>query len=141
MKRNRKIGINRLVMIHPNLTTDPINMQGEFGRVLMYDVKGNVVITFGQGYSGKYDPIGLITLYPKTVIESGLLNNIGTNSYQDQQLIKAVLKKVNQNRHMDAIKLAWGNETARFFCTTTFDQWTVMQQEKHINEIRHGRGL
>jgi len=128
--KNENKAVGRIVMVHPDLTTDPVDRQGQIGRVASIDDRETVIVSFTDGVNGKYDRTGLLTLLPRQVIIQGILSNINEQPAQDQRCLLNIRRLVNQNKYAKALQVAMSNDSAKFFCTTSLDKWVEMQSQK-----------
>ncbi|MGN6639013.1 MAG: hypothetical protein ACTHJ8_08895 [Mucilaginibacter sp.] len=127
-KENKLIG--RTVIVHPYLTTDPLQRQGHAGKITEVSDQDNNIVTveFKDGVKAAYLSGGLLTLYPKVVILQGLQSN--QMSEANRELIFSVYKLAGRGEIEAALHLAMKNDTSRFFCTTTCADWLEMKKEK-----------
>lgn len=89
-KENRKL-VGRTVMVHPDLTTDPISMQGNVGKVVE-DNFDYLLIEFPENIRGRYDHNGVITLLPCKTILDYLLNNFEMLSMTHRKVLVQIAK-------------------------------------------------
>ena len=55
----------KVVMVHPNLTHDPVNMQGQMGTIARIDLdKDDILVRFKNQMIGLYSADALLTLIP-----------------------------------------------------------------------------
>lgn len=132
--------IGRMVIVHPNLTTDPIQRQGEIGKVTDISSFDKEVLTveFKDGKRGAYFSNGLLTLFPKIVIKQGLLSN--QFSDKNRRIITSVIKLVQKKSMEEALKTAMTNDISRAFCAVNCEDWLDMKKEQRRN-IRKSKGV
>jgi hypothetical protein len=120
----------RIVMVHPQLTTDPQSRQGETGIVVELKEDNEIAtVKFKDCGKADYSIGGLLTLYPKDVMLQGVISNpeIGTSN---QRLILKIQKLADEKRYAEALKLAMANDITVFHCITNCDHWTELMQER-----------
>jgi hypothetical protein len=124
----------RVVMVHPSLTTDPIQRQGEIAKVIEISPLNKEVLTveFVDGKKAAYFSDGLLTLYPKEIILQGLQSN--SINQENRKLILSVFSLTGERKYGEALKLAITNDTTKFFCATTCSDWLDMKKEQKNNQ-------
>jgi hypothetical protein len=131
-KNGEDVLLGQTVMVHPHLTTDPIQRQGEIGKVA--EVSGSdkevVTVEFPDGKKGAYFSDGLLILYPLPVIRHGLQSNIPQLNVQHRKDIGQIIKCLNSKKYIEALQLAAKNDALQFFCTTNCGRWMEMQRNR-----------
>ncbi|MET3876491.1 hypothetical protein [Chitinophaga sp. OAE865] len=141
MVRNKKYIslIGKLVMVHPELTTDPINMRGNTGRIEEQFPDEVVKVSFGDGRSGEYYTNALLMLNSESSIITRFLDNRIKLRPSDGDLFLKVIKLMSIHQQALAMKEAISSPVVEFYCMLTADQWVT--EQKLIKEIKSGLGL
>lgn len=143
-KKNRLVKSNflkdRVVMVAPDLTTDPLSKQAEIGRIIKADLKTDTAqVRFSDGKQGAYSLDALLTLLPLPMIEQGLKSNFYTFSMQERQAYINVINAVSRNRHADALMAAKESPDILLFSTTNAQSWNEMQRSRQYEKLKAER--
>lgn len=122
---HRKL-LNRVVMVHPNLTSDPYEKRGAIGIVSRVSGAPDDLVAhirFNDGTAGKYKADALITMLSLP----SLVNNFKALPVEivpdDRKLYSDIIKMVRAGLHDLAIKHAVSSEFLENVCTTNFQEW------------------
>lgn len=132
MKRKIKKRLRgELVLVHPQLTTDPIDKQGQIGKVTAVSGKECDIIRvkFSNGESGNYMSDGLLTLLPKAKI----LKNIGVNpdlTNGEKWTLLKIVKDVTWGEKAKALERALANTKILNLSTTDFSQLIQVRKNR-----------
>jgi hypothetical protein len=139
MKKKSDDILGRVVMVHPFLTTDPIQKQGEIGKILAMAASNEAVaiVEFKDGKKAAYFTDGLLTLYPKSAILQGLQSKGTMITAENRKLTLSIYRLVEQRKTEEALKEAIKNDTTRFLCATRFADWMEMKKEQRKNLKNH----
>lgn len=125
MKQKKLAG--KIVMVHPQLTTDPADNRGKIGVVKSVVNDCVAYVAFEDGALAAYNLDGLLTLSPKAVMLQGLQSNIMSGNDLDTYIKVYGLTK--QEKFREALKMAVDNETTAFYCVTDCLQWLDMKAQ------------
>src|SRR5690606_11421171 len=69
--------VNQTVMVHPDLTIDPVNMQGQPGTIThLVDDESSAYVRFNNGVIGLYGTDALLMLIPAEILLDKLRTDI-----------------------------------------------------------------
>lgn len=132
----------RLVMIHPNLTHDPMNQQGEVGIIVLTDLtKDEVYVGLGNGNVGLYSTDALLMLKPSNVIYADIMTNfkkLDTPDFKTLMEITLLQDKSSLNYQRDAVELAATNEVVLSYSTVPMQKALGLTIEG--NQIQSNKG-
>lgn len=125
-------------MVHPYLTTDPIQRQGEIGKVVEVDKNDEdvLIVDFSDGKKGAYFSDALLTLYPTPIILQGLISNNDILLPKEREAILSIHKLVVKGKYDEAMKLANETSGTSFICMTTCDRWIELKKEQSMKKHR-----
>jgi len=67
----------QLVVVHPQLTTDPVSRQGQIGVIATADIKKDTIsVGFGSGPIGKYSSDALLVLKDKNELYQDAMTGV-----------------------------------------------------------------
>lgn len=67
----------QLVVVHPQLTTDPVSRQGQIGVIAMADLKSDTIsVGFGGGPLGRYSSDALFVLKNKNELYQDIMTGV-----------------------------------------------------------------
>lgn len=67
----------KLVVVHPQLTTDPVSRQGQIGVIATVDLKSDTIgVGFGAGPLGKYSSDALLVLKNKNELYQDAMTGV-----------------------------------------------------------------
>lgn len=123
-----------LVMVHPNLTSDPVNQQGEIGIITSANLeKDEVYVGFGTNKLGLYSTDALLVLKPHQELYRDLLTqvkNLETPDFKTLMEISLLQEKGGVSHLRDAMELASSNEKTLAFSTISLqDKLGLSRQE------------
>lgn len=129
-KELRKALVGRVVMVHPELTTDPGNMRGAIGKVAQEIDDHSVTVSFDNHESWCYSNDALITLMPAKDIIAFLNTSINNTSIKQLQLALDTLRSMMEGRADIALKNAMINPDMAKLCITDLQNWIDLKKER-----------
>lgn len=120
----------QIVMVHPELTTDPVNMQGKIGVVTAVTPGTEVWVRFDAQSVGKYQANALLILYPIEIINQGLTTNFSSFSMEDLTAMGKILLLIELRQPKEALAQGMSNDNIRFFCVTDCADWMELHNGK-----------
>jgi hypothetical protein len=67
----------QLVVVHPQLTTDPVSRQGQIGVIATVDIKNDTIsVGFGGGPLGRYSSDALLVLKDKNELYQDIMTGV-----------------------------------------------------------------
>ena len=128
-----------LVMVHPNLTNDPVSQQGEIGIITSANLeKDEVYVGFGTNKLGLYSTDALLVLKPHQELYRDLLTqvkNLETPDFKTLMEISLLQQKSSVSHLRDAMELASTNEKTLAFSTVSLqDKLGLSRQEDHAQQ-------
>lgn len=132
--------VGRTVMVYPDLTTDPANMQGDIGKVDSVYAEDVVTVRFNDGTVGYYKTEALATMLPKKKLLEQLHNNLDNLSANQQREILQIIKAVTDKKTVAALAKAMEKEFTQSYCTISLQQWRGLKVSQK-NEKSQGQGI
>lgn len=85
----------RLVVVHPELSTDPVSRQGQIGVIATADQKNDIItVGFGGGPLGKYSADALLVLKDKQELYLDIMTGVsGMDSKTFKELLDINMKQ------------------------------------------------
>lgn len=128
-----------LVMVHPNLTSDPANRQGQIGIITSASLeKDEIYVGFGTNKLGLYSTDALLVLKPHQELYSYLLTHakdLKTPDFKTLMEINLLQQKGGVSDLRDAMGLASSNESVLAFSTVSLQQTLgLSRQENHTQQ-------
>lgn len=117
----------KVVVAHPELTTDPACMQGKIGKIFEVAGPDEIRVRFDHDLHGKYMPSALlIVLPPVKIVEK--LRQPGANipDWQQACILKAI-HYLLENEQEKAIRYVMDTDVLIPFCTETLLDWKYRQ--------------
>lgn len=133
--------VNKLVMVHPRLTHDPVNQQGNVG-IIAHVVPENdeIFVRFEDRTIGLYSKDALLIMKPPAFIFDQYSSGSLHFTYQELQTIKQVHQLVQSNEnqlHRKAIKMLSQNEAAMDACMLSLQDWVDRGMAEFWNQGRN----
>src|SRR5690625_2042746 len=125
MKRKlKKEFTGESVMIHPQLTTDPLKRQGQIGKVtaVSWKERNIVSVQFPDGKSANYMSDGILILFPK----SKIIKNIGANpdlTNGEKWALLKIARDLTWGEKAEAFEKALTNTKVLSLSTINFARW------------------
>ena len=133
--------VGRIVMVYPDLTTDPANMQGEIGRVTEIVSPGAVSVYFPKDkISAKYSTTALATMLPKNEILKKLQQHLGSLTYHEQKGILSVIRSMVERNQTESLNTAMYMQRIQGYCTVNLQMWQDIKESQILSK-RKDRGL
>lgn len=137
LKDNRIVG--RIVAVYPDLTTDPMNMQGEIGKVTSAYAEDVVTVSFIDGTIGYYKTDALATMLPKNKLLDLLHDDLDLLSANEQRQILQIIKAIIEKNPVSALAKAMENEPTKSYCTVTLQEWLKLKLgQQNAKQQRQG---
>lgn len=123
-----------LVMVHPDLTNDPVNRQGEIGIITSANLeKDEIYVGFGTNKLGLYSTDALLVLKPHQELYRALLTQARDLEAPDFKMLMEIslLQEKGSVSHLrDAMELASSNgQTLAFSTISLQDKLGLSRQE------------
>lgn len=119
--------VDKVVMVHPNLTQDPANRQGQTGRITnIVHENDEVFVRFEDNAIGLYSSDALLLIKPASLILESLRSAIHGIDYLDRKDIVGILDVYAlqaEGQIKEALELAISNETVRIASIVFVDDW------------------
>jgi len=136
--------VGNMVMVHPNLATDPANRQGQIGIITSSDLKKDeVYVGFGTNALGLYSTDALLVLKPHNEIYKDLLLNVKNMPTPDFKTLMEIT--INQekgfvNAYRDALELASTNDNVLARSTVSLQEKLGIATGEDL-DAKHRTGL
>ncbi len=139
MKQKAKNLFNgRIVMVHPNLTSDPAHRQGEIGKIVnLFPDRDTAVVAFNNGLHAMYRLNALVTLRPKDALIANYAMRLDPGSNERKFVDWAA--ELALTYQAEALKLAMLREDTQEICTMNYSDYVELQM-KNQQQKRLGRG-
>lgn len=135
------------VMIHPNLTQDPVHMQGHLGTIshVVYD-DDSVYVKFKNQMLGLYSADAVLMLIPGEIVLDKLRHDVYEMDMDASEVVDILgiylLDATGKLQHQqEALDWAMGNAKVMTAITFTVRDWIDFQLERLDREQEPGRGL
>jgi len=134
-----------LVLVHPNLTKDPVHHQGEVGIITSTDLaKDEIYVGFGTNQLGLYAAHALLVLKPHQELYEDILVNIkkmDTPDFKTLMEITILQERNSVNFLRDAMELAMTNERTLSYSTISLqDKLDLAREESQTQQQSGGLG-
>lgn len=127
-------------MVHPNLTQDPVSMQGNMGRISHVDFESETIyVNFRKPAVGAYDPNALLMLIPGEILADKLRTDHQENALNGKELVELLdIYLLNASMEpkdkYDALDRAMGNENIMKAVVFTVQDYVDFQIDRlHLN--------
>lgn len=131
-----------LALVHPNLTKDPVNHQGEIGIITSANLeKDEIYVGFGTNQLGLYAADALLVLKPHQQLYEDILVNIKEMDTQDFKTLMEITilqEKNSVNNLRDAMELAMTNERTLSYSTISLQNKLDLARTKNQSEQQSG---
>ena len=119
--------VDKVVMVHPNLTQDPANRQGQTGKITnVVHENDEVFVRFDDNSISLYSSDALLLLKPASLILESLRSAIYGIDYLNSKDIVGILDVYAlqaSGQIKEALELAISNETVRIASIVFVDDW------------------
>jgi len=123
-----------LVMVHPKLTDDPVQRQGQIGIITSADLaKDEVYVGFGSSELGLYSANALLVLKSHNQLYNDILTNIqkmDTPDFKTLMDVTLLQEKNATNYTRDAMQLAATNERTLAYATFSLQEKLGLGREE-----------
>lgn len=128
-----------VVLVHPELTNDPVKRQGQVGMVASADLgQDEIYVGFGNGPIGLYSADALLVLKPHHEIYKDLLTHVQELAPQDYKAmlrISMLLESGSPKQLNDATELAMSSyQTLSRSTVTLQDKLKLNREEGKVEE-------
>lgn len=128
-----------LVMVHPKLSDDPVQRQGQVGIITSADlVKDEIYVGFGNSPLGLYSTDALLVLKPHHELYKDILTHIkemDTPDFKTLMEITLLQEKSSVNYLRDAMELAATNERTLAYSTVSLqDKLGLVREENQAQK-------
>lgn len=127
-----------LVLVHPNLMTDPVQRQGQVGMITSTNLeKDEVYVGFGNSPLGLYSTDALLVLKPYQNLYQDILTHIKEMDTPDFKIlmeISLLQEKNSVNQLRDAMELAGTNERTLNFSTISLQEKLGLVREESLDQ-------
>jgi hypothetical protein len=100
----------KLVVVHPQLTTDPVSRQGQIGVIATVDLKKDTIgVGFGGGPLGKYSSDALLVLKDKNQLGKDIMTQVkdmDSTTFQKLLKINILQDRPDYDQIREAFKIA-----------------------------------
>ena len=138
--------IDKPVLVHPHLTTDPAERQGQLGTVSHVSYDNAVIeVSFADGRRSLYGTDALLVLKPHGELFRELmdaLKQMGPQDFKTLLRISMILENGTPRQHYEALGMALVNEQVLRFATTALSsrlELTLPQDRDRFWEKGAGR--
>jgi len=105
---------NKVVMVHPALTQDPVNMQGHMGKIELIDFGNDeIVVRFKNQMIGLYSADALLMLAPGLeILDKVRVDSEEFDRYDFLDLLNVYLMDAGEyeSNRREALEMALGNQ-------------------------------
>lgn len=128
--------IGRTVMVHPHLTTDPIEKQGECGTIIAaFPSKDTLMVVFADKTKGEYAPEALLTLLPSRTIKRNWLKSFHRLTEQTNSRLSKIFLMACRKEHEPALRLSVKSIGTEALATLNCRNW--MEQRGQAKKQHH----
>lgn len=131
--------LERVVLIHPELTTDPADMRGRVGKVIEDNDQYLTVSFPAENIKAKYTYEGVVALKTYKQMLDYLLQSYDDIKYSDKRIILGAMKMQAEGRESLALALLSGYPDALSACTLSCSE--IKDNIKHLNRKQNRKGL
>jgi hypothetical protein len=138
--------IDKPVLVHPHLTTDPAERQGQLGTISHVSYDNEVIeVSFADGHRSLYGTDALLVLKPHSELFRELmdaLKQVGPQDFKTLLRISMILENGTPRQHHEALGMALVNEQVLRFATTPLSsrlELTLPQDRDRFWEKGAGR--
>jgi len=121
-----------LVVVHPELTTDPVERQGQIGIIALADLdKDLITVGFGGSPLGKYSSDALLLLKPKQELYLDIMSKVKEMDVETFKTLLEINMKQEYPTHKnisDALQLAISNPQVM--------EYSMISLEDHLSISR-----
>ena len=133
-----------LVLVHPELTTDPAKRQGQIGMITSADLNNDVIrVGFGNTPVALYATDALLVLRPHNDLYRDLLTDVKQMEVQDFKTLLRVsmlLENGSPNQLKEALEMVMANKQTLEYGTVSLQDKMALVMEKQI-EVQQQVGI
>lgn len=133
-----------LVLVHPELTTDPAKRQGQIGMITSADLNNDVIrVGFGNTPVALYATDALLVLRPHNDLYRDLLTDVKQMEVQDFKTLLRVsmlLENGSPNQLKEALGMVMANKQTLEYGTVSLQDKMALVMEKEI-EVQQQVGI
>ena len=133
-----------LVLVHPELTTDPAKRQGQIGMITSADLNNDVIrVGFGNTPVALYATDALLVLRPHNDLYRDLLTDVKQMEVQDFKTLLRVsmlLENGSPNQLKEALEMVMANKQTLEYGTVSLQDKMALVMEKEI-EVQQQVGI
>jgi len=124
---------DKVVMVHPTLTHDPVNMQGHMARIVSVDVANDeVMVRFKNKMLGLYEANALLTLIPGMQVLDKLRSDLeDLDSYDMVDILQIyLLDSTGEEKHQrEARDMATNRANLSFATVISVQDYIDLQRD------------
>lgn len=128
----------RLVVVHPQLTVDPVSRQGHIGVIAMADLKSDTIsVGFGAGSLGKYSTDALLVLKDKHELYQDIMTGVkdmDINTFKELLDINMKQEYSDYGHTSVALKIAVENPEVMKRSMISLEEHILRTQNTEISE-------
>lgn len=132
--------IGRMVIVHPALTTDPINQRGEIGIITGADLEHDTVsVGFKSNVSGYYSTNALLVLKSHRSLYQDLLTSVqrlDTRDFKTLMDINLIQANGSPAQLTDALQRIKSSQSLMDFATISLQESLDQNQQQSIGLSR-----
>jgi len=128
----------RLVVVHPQLTTDPVSRQGQIGVIATVDLKNDTIgVGFGGGPLGRYSSDALLVLKDKNELYQDVMTGVkdmDTKTFHDLLDLNMKQERSDYVNISAAMKIALDSPEVLKRSMISLEEYIFRNQIKDISE-------
>lgn len=133
-----------MVLVHPELTTDPAKRQGQIGMITSADLNNDIIrVGFGNAPVALYSTDALLVLKPHNDLYKDLLTDVKQMEVQDFKTllrVSMILENGSPNQLKQALEMVMANEQTLKYGTVSLQDKLALVMEKEI-EVQQQVGV
>ncbi len=139
--------IGTTVMVHPDLTTDPVEMQGQMGTIAhLVDDDNAAYVRFKNGVIGLYGTDALLTLIPNDLVIDKLRTDIGIYNMDASEVVDIMeIYQLHATRttalQQEAFDWAMTHDKISKAIVFSVEDWVEFQFGRAPRQHNPGRGI
>ncbi|QGN22518.1 hypothetical protein [Elizabethkingia anophelis] len=139
--------VNQTVMVHPDLTSDPVNMQAQLGTIThLVDEESSAYVRFNNGVIGLYATDALLMLIPPEIVLDKLRTEVDLSLLEASEVVDIMeMYQLHATglSHAKEEALDWAMTHERISKAIVFsvEDWVEFQFGRSQGQQQPGRGL